>query len=120
MRYAPIEIVVNGDMAAGIVSETVPLDQVFGFAIQAVYTTAGTLTGTLSLEASCDHEEDNERNVIVPGTWTEIANSPVVLAGAGNYVWNVASPNYLWVRLVWVPGAMDSGNLNVTCVTKGF
>lgn len=120
MRFAPIEIVVNGNMSGSLTSETVPLDQVFGFAVQAVYTTSGTLNGTLSLQASCNHEEDNERNVIVPGTWTEIANSAVSLTGAGNYVWNVANPNYLWVRLVWVPGAMNSGNLNVTCVTKGF
>jgi len=120
MRFAPIEIVVNGDMSAGIVSETVPLDQVFGYSVQAVYTTAGTLAGVLQLECSNDHEEDNERNVIVPGTWTPIANSAVTLTGAGNYVWNVTSSNYLWFRLTYVPALSDSGVLNVSCVTKGF
>ena len=120
MRYAPIEIVVNGDMSGSITSETVPLDQVFGYAVQAVYTTAGTLGGVLQLEASCDHEEDNEKNVIVAGTWTPVANSQVTLSGAGDYVWNVANPNYLWFRLTYTPAMGDSGTLEVTCVTKGF
>lgn len=120
MRYSQDSIVVNGNMANPITSETIPLDQVFGFAVQAVYTTPGALGGTLSLQCSCDHEEDNEKNVIVPGTWTTIANSSVVLAGAGNYVWNVSSPNYLWVRLVYVPALGDAGALQASCVTKGF
>jgi len=120
MRYAPIDIVVNGDMSQPIVSETVPLDQVFGYAVQAVYTTAGALGGTLALECSCDHKEDNEKNVIVPGTWTVITNSPEVIAGAGNFVWNVMSPNYLWLRLTYTPAVGDTGSLNASCVTKGF
>lgn len=120
MRFAPINIVENGDMSTAITSETVPLDQVFGYSVQAVYTTVGTLGGTLQLECSNDHEEDNEKNVIVPGTWTVIANSPVVLAGAGDFTWNVTSANYLWVRLTYTPLITDSGVLNVSCVTKGF
>lgn len=120
MRFAPIDIVVNGDMSSSITSTTVPLDQVFGYSVQAVYTTSGALLGVLQLECSNDHEEDNEKNVIVPGTWTPIANSNVTLAGAGNYVWNVTSSNYLWFRLTYTPAPLDSGVLNVSCVTKGF
>lgn len=120
MRYAPIEIVVNGDMSSAITSETVPLDQVFGLSVQAVFTTSGTLGGTLQLECSNDHVEDNEKNVIVPGTWTVIANSPLTISGAGDMVWNVAAVNFLWLRLTYAPAMGDSGTLNATCVTKGF
>ena len=117
MRYAPIDIVEAGNMASSITSETVPLDQVFGLSVQAVYTTGGTLAGVLSLQGSNTHEEDNEKNVLVPGTWTTI--SSVTLSGGGDTLWNVENSNYLWLRVVYAPAGGDSGTLNVVCVTKG-
>ena len=117
MRYAPIEIVANGNMANAITSETVPLDQVFGLSVQAVYTTAGTLAGALAIQGSNTHSEDNEKNVINAGTWTTI--NSVTLAGSGNTLWNVENSNYLWLRLIYTPAVSDSGVLNVVCVTKG-
>lgn len=120
MRYSQDPIVVNADMAGPIVSETVPLDQVFGYSIQAVYTTVGTLGGVLKLEASVNHQEDNEKNVVVPGDWVTITGSPVTLSGAGSFIWNVQNPNYLWVRLVFTPAVGDSGELNASVNTKGF
>lgn len=120
MRYSQDKIVTNGNMASSITSETVPLDQVFGYSIQAVYTTAGTLAGVLELQASSNHQEDNEKNVIVAGNWVTISGTPVTLTGAGSFIWNVQDPNYLWVRLVYTPGVGDSGTLNATVNTKGF
>lgn len=117
MRYAPIDIVVAGDMSANITSETVPLDQVFGLSVQAVYATAGTLAGVLSLEGSNTHQEDNEKNVLVPGTWTTI--SSVTLAGSGDTLWNVENSNYLWLRVTYTADLADTGTLKVVCVTKG-
>lgn len=117
MRFAPIEIVVNGNMANAITSETVPLDQVFGLSVQAVYTTTGTLGGVVSLQGSNTHQEDNEKNVLNAGTWTTI--SSVTLSGAGNTLWNVENSNYLWLRVVYAPAMGDSGTLNTVCVTKG-
>ncbi len=107
-------------MSTAITSDTIPLDQVFGYSVQAVYTTGGVLGGTLKLECSNDHVEDNEGNVVVPGTWSVVANSPVTIAGAGNTMWNVESVNYLWARLTYTPNLGDTGTLNATCVTKGF
>jgi len=120
MRYNQDPIVVNGDMSASITSETIPLDQVFGYSIQAVYTTAGTLGGVLELQASCNHYEDNEKNVVVAGDWVTIANSPVTITGAGSYIWNIQDSNYLWARLVYTPAVSDSGSLNATVTSKGF
>lgn len=120
MRYNQDPIVINGNMANSIVSEVIPLDQVFGFSVQAVYTTAGVLGGTLQLECSNDHRQDNEGNVTAVGTWSVVSNSPVNLAGAGNTMWNLESVNYLWARLTYTPAMGDSGTLNATCVTKGF
>jgi hypothetical protein len=120
MRYNQDPVITNGDMSANIVSETIPLDQVFGYSVQAVYTTAGTLGGVLQLECSNDHREDNEKNVIVPGTWSIVSNSPVTVSGAGNTMWNIESVNYLWARVTYTAAMGDSGTLNATCVTKGF
>lgn len=120
MRYSQNQIVLNGNMASNVISETIPLDQVFGYSIQAVYTTGGTLGGVLRLECSNDHVEDNEKNVVVPGTWSVISSSAITLTGAGNYLWNVESVNYLWARLTYSHVIGDSGTLNATCVTKGF
>jgi len=120
MRYSQNQVITNGDMSTNLVSETIPLDQVFGYSIQAVYTTSGTLGGILRLECSNDHTEDNEKNVIVPGTWSVVSNSAVTLTGAGNFLWNVESVNYLWARLTYTKVMGDSGVLNATCVTKGF
>jgi len=120
MRYSQNPVITNGNMSGALVSETIPLDQVFGYSIQAVYTTAGTLGGVLRLECSNNHTEDNEKNVVVPGTWSVVTSSPVTLTGAGNYMWNVESVNYLWARVTYTPAMGDSGTLNVVCVTKGF
>lgn len=120
MRYNQDPIVTNGNMANAITSQTISLDQVFGYSVQAVYTTSGTLGGVLKVECSNTHREDNEGNIIVPGTWTVVANSPVTITGAGDTVWNLESANYLWARVTYTPAMGDSGTLNVTCVTKGF
>lgn len=120
MRYNQDPIVVDADMSLSVTSTTIPLDQVFGYSVQAVYTTGGTLAGTLELQASCNHQEDNEKNVIVAGDWVTVKNSPVVLTGAGSYIWNVQDPNYLWARLVYTPDPSDTGTLNATVTTKGF
>jgi len=120
MRYSQDPILVNGNMSGALESETVPLDQVFGYSIQAVYTTSGTLGGVLQLQASSNHQEDNEKNVIVAGDWVTIASSAVTISGAGTFMWNVQEPNYLWVKLVYTPAVSDTGVLNATVNTKGY
>lgn len=120
MRYSQDSILKDGDMSEVLVSETIPLDQVFGYSVQAVYTTEAALGGVLQMQASSNHQEDNERNVIVEGDWVTIKNSSVTISGSGSFIWNMQEPNYLWARLVYTPAIGDSGVLNVTVNTKGF
>ncbi len=120
MRYAPIQIVTAASMAADITSAIIPIDQVFGYAIQAVYTTSGSLGGVLALQASVDHQQDLNGNVTRAGNFTTITDSPVTLTGAGNYVWNVTSGMYLYVKLIYTHTGGDAGTLNAYALTKGF
>jgi hypothetical protein len=120
MRFSQTKMVVNGSMAADIVSGIIPIDQVVGYAVQADYTTSGSLGGTLSLEASSDHVQDINGNVTTPGNFVTITNSPVVLTGAGSYIWNIWTANYLYFRLRYTHAGGDSGTLNAVCTTKGF
>jgi len=120
MRYAPIQFVVNQSMAADITSKAIPINQVFGYAVQAVYSTSGTLGGTLALQASVDHVEDNEGNILFQGHFDTITNSPVVLTGAGSFTWNVATSNYMFFRLIYTHATGDSGTLSAKACTKGF
>lgn len=119
MRFAPIQIVTNKSMAADISSKIVPIDQVIGYAVQAVYTTSGTLGGVLALQASVNHQEDNEGNVIVAGNFVTIANSPVTLTGAGSFIWNLDGTYYRYFKLIYTHLGGDSGNLNAFVEDKG-
>lgn len=119
MRYAPTKIVNAGDMSDDIVSTIVPLDQVFGYSVQADYATAGTLGGTLALQASNDHRIDNNGNVTNAGNFVTITDTPVVLTGAGSFIWNVTSSNYLFMRLIYTADPSDTGTLNAYITTKG-
>jgi hypothetical protein len=59
-----------------------------GFCIQAVYT--GTITATAKLMASND------------GTnYSDVPDSSVTIAAAGNYVWNVTKAHYKYVKFDW-------------------
>lgn len=120
MRYAPIQIVKNASMAADIISSIVPIDQVYGYSVQANYTTSGSLGGTLSIQASVDHVQDTEGNVINAGTFVDITGTPVVLTGAGSFIWNVMTANYLYFQLKYTHAGGDTGTLNAFSVTKGF
>src|SRR4051812_6788350 len=117
MKQNTITLLTNAVMTGTteVDSPTIPCDQLWGFAIQAVWT--GTPNGTLKLQASCDaplltsQTSNGTSNVT---NWTDIADSSVVIAGAaGNYMWNVTVAGYRFVRLVYV-NTSSTGVLNVT------
>lgn len=120
MLYAPMQIVTNQSMAVAITSRVIGLDQYFGYAVQADYTTSGTLGGILSLEASVDHKQDPEGNVLRAGSFVTVTDSPVLLTGAGSYIWNVRDSNYAYFRLVYTPTGGDTGTLNAYATIKGI
>lgn len=85
----------------------IPLNQSFGYSVQASWT--GTPTGTLKLQCSNDNTN-----------WTDITASIQALAGsAGNYEWNVVMPMYLYAQLVYV-FTSSTGTLTATAVVKAF
>lgn len=101
-------------------SAAIPVDQLWGFAIQAVWT--GTPTGNLKLQASCDApllttQTSNGTSSVT--NWTDVADTTVAVAGAaGNYMWNVTSAAYRFVRLVYI-NASGTGVLSATMSAKG-
>lgn len=120
MLYAPIHFVTDQSMAVSIVSRAIGLPLYLGYAVQANYTTSGTLGGALSLEASVDHKEDPEGNIIRAGNFVTILNSSVTISGAGSYIWNIRDSEYAYFRLRYTPTGGDTGTLNAYCTIKGF
>lgn len=120
MRVALVHLVVNQSMAVSITSHPQQLNQAFGYAIQAVFTTSGTLGGTLKLQASVNHQEDSQGVVQVDGNWDDITDSSVLLTGAGSYTWNVTAAMYPYVRIIYTPAGGDTGVLNVNLWERAF
>jgi hypothetical protein len=102
-----------------VTSSPIPIDQLWGFAIQAVWT--GTPTGTLKLQASCDPITPANASGSTPvvTNWTDVADSSSSIAGAaGSYLWNVSSASYNFVRLVYT-NASSTGSLSAKATLKG-
>lgn len=101
-----------------LTSLPIPLEQIFGYAVQAVWT--GTPNGIIKLQASCDIPVNNTGQggqTIV--NWVDITNSPQVIAGSsGNFMWNVTDVMYRYVRSVYTNTSSD-GVLNVNINVKG-
>lgn len=99
-------------------STIIPLEQAFGCAIQAVWT--GTPNGTIKLQASCDLPVNNiGQGSQTVTNWTDIANTPQVIAGSsGNFMWNITSAMYRYVRLTYT-NTSGSGTLNAVMCVKG-
>lgn len=94
-------------------SQAIPIDQLWGFAIQVVWT--GTPTGTFKLQASCDapaqETQTSNGGPYVITNWDDVTDSPYSVAGAaGSYTWNVREPAYRFVRLVYT-NASGSGTI---------
>ncbi len=119
-EHAQVQIVTSKSMAVAVTSDIININEYFGYAVQANYTTSGTLVGTLALQASVDHKQELVTgNVTNAGNFVTIPNSAVTLSGAGSYIWNVMEANYSFFRLIYTPGVSDTGTLNAFCTIKG-
>lgn len=121
MKSNVIKVVSNGDMSANIVSDAMPLDQIYGFAVQAVY--SGSPVGSIKLQASCDPFplKSNVANggPYVVQNWDDIVDSSIALPVANNIVtWNVNLAFYRFVRVVYT-FTSGTGTLNVNLSVKG-
>lgn len=119
MQFAITQIVTAVSMAATVTSSIVPISTMYGYGIQAVYTTSGTLGGTFQVLGSINHKQDHEGNVLVAGNFAPVPNSSQLITGAGNYIWDVTISNVPYVKLVYTPAGGDSGTLNAFSSIKG-
>lgn len=123
MKSNTITLITNGAMLNTnvIASDPIPLDQIWGYAVQAVWT--GTPTGTLKLQASCDaplFTNQTSSGLSAVTNWVDITDSPTSLIGApGNYMWNTLEASYRFVRLVYT-NISGSGVLNAVICVKGM
>lgn len=115
------KMVTNGDMSASINSVGIILDQIPLASIHAVWT--GSPVGTLKLQVSNDlvkipvsGSADMAANVV---NWTDYTGSSQAVSGAGDFMFNLLSNGYYWIRLVYTRSS-GTGTLNVTFSGKGI
>lgn len=106
------QLIVAGDMSSSITSPVFICRFLDNVGIQLHWT--GTPTGTFTVQTSTDHEEDNQGNVHVAGTWITIPlSSSITAAGSpddAKIAINQIDGSYL--RLVYTR-ASGSGALNM-------
>jgi hypothetical protein len=114
------KIIDNAVMDENITSDAIPLVNMVGFCIQAVYT--GTPTGTLKLQASADaFKYANASQPQAPTNWTDVGDSSESITAAGSTMWSVDAVYYNFVRLVYTDtsGGLSTAVLNVRINAKG-
>lgn len=120
MLTTPKHLMSNGNMAGDLTSAIQQLENAFGYSVQANYATSGGLGGTLTLEASVDHKQDDQGNVTNAGTFVTVPNTAQTLAAAGSYIWNISDANYPYFRVHYAHAGGDTGTLNVWVYVRGF
>ncbi len=104
-------------MNTTLTSDPIPLPDIYALAIQAVYT--ATPTGTFKLQASCDPIKDNlipsaTNGATKPTNWTDIGDSSASISAAGNYMWNLTSIGYSWIRIVYTDASSGASSAHAT------
>jgi len=110
-------------MNTTINSQAIDMQQLWGCAIQAVFT--ATPTGTFKIQASSDpatsYNSGNGQGANPIVNWTDVANSSYAVTASGNYMWNIFDVCYNWVRLVYTDtsGGTSTATLMVQINAKG-
>lgn len=110
MRTYPIypQWLSSTSMSQNLASSAQKIDYTVGYSVQAIYNGPNP-RGTMSLNASLDGVN-----------FAQIDNSSVLISSSGNYVWNVISANYDYVKFQFASSAASSGSLTVLFYSKGF
>jgi len=119
-QFSPISnVTITGARTTNF--QAILIDQIYGYAIQAVWT--GTGNGELKLQGSCTpipRSMNISANTAYPiTTWTDIEDSNRDVPGtAGNAIWNIKGSMYNFIRIVYT---QTSGTLvlNANMVVKG-
>lgn len=97
-------LVVNGDMAASVVSDPVYLHRKTNYAMHFIYT--GSPTGNIYIAVSIDGIN-----------WVVLDNSTTAISAAGDTLYNVSVAGYLMARAHYARTS-GTGTLNVIYSTK--
>lgn len=112
MRVYDYKLINAGDLSlATLTSAPAVLDSIYGFAMQAV--AAGTGTGTLAIQGSCDPFSDQYPQLVT--NWTQVTTAAIA---AGTVLVNLDGQHYKWVRVVYTR-AGGTGTLTVNMHAKG-
>lgn len=108
-------------MNQNLTSNAVPVVNMEGYSIQAVYTASPN--GILALQASSDPFKyaTASPQPPVPMNWTTITNSPQTVTAAGVFIWNVEFVYYNYVRLIYtdLSGGTSTATLTAVINAKG-
>lgn len=123
MKSNTITMMTNGVMTGTntVTSNAIPLDQIYGFAIQIV--SSGTAEGAVKLQASCDAPA-RQTQVSNGGPdeitdWTDIADSSIlIVTGDNNIMYNYNGCFYRAVRVVYT-NTTGSGLMSAKLSVKG-
>lgn len=110
-------------MNTTINSSPMQLLDMFGFAIQIVFT--GTPTGSFKLQSSCDPVP--KQNLVIGANgaiiysvpnWSDVANSTFSVVAAGNVFWNYdGTVNWNFVRVVYTDTSSGASTAIITVST---
>ena len=120
MQTVNTQFVTSVLMNTNITSSPIAVNQLYGFSIQAVYTS--TSSGTLKLQASADPFNNNAMHpdsITTPTHWTDIADSSATISGTGTYIWNINGAFYNYVRLVFTDSSSGSNTGRLTATLNG-
>lgn len=96
-------VAVSASLAASRNYKPIWLGHIEHFSVQATYT--GTPNGTFKLQGSNDVGNINAQSEAQQSTgvthWTDIEDSDIVVAAAGDFMINFQNCGFEWVRLVW-------------------
>lgn len=98
MKFVDDKLVDAQSHAVTVTSETVLIDQIYGYAVQAYFT--GSPSGVMHLEGSCD----NAQQIANVTAWTTIDESSTTVSSSGASVfYNATAQNYKYFRVVYTP-----------------
>jgi hypothetical protein len=115
MSFRNEDVVLGEAVSMGANQEFEPINVsgLIGLCIQAIYT--GSPEGTLEVQASGD--PTNKASEIDADSWIDIGSDAVL--AAGNSLFNIRTPFYKWVRLVYT-FTSGSGTLVSVVANKRF
>lgn len=107
-----------GSMGASLNSDPIDVKNLIIGSLQIVFT--GAPVGSIKLQASDDVYQflKQPEPQPAPTNWTDIADSTLAIAAAGNIMYNLSSMGYDMVRVVYTRTS-GTGTMSIRMVGKG-